>query len=609
MNTSRSTVRAQPDGSRREWFLWLSLIAVVVISRAPNLFFDPRFWAEEATVYFSYARQSGALASLLFIPTGYPSYLNLSVNIPATLAASLLPLHSAPLVTTFWAFVMQMTPFVLVFFGRSRIWETRAQRILVAAILLFGPPAVIGEVWLNSTNSQVFAGITGVILLCERTDGRSKALIFGYRAILILCALSGPYTAFLAPAFFLKARIERSPEAKRQAWIVVTAVLVQAGAHVLTRVGFAYSPSRLAGGYWGSRVTALFFNEVLYTFLGYDLAPIFARKIGILQVVRQSAESVQFMRLAGWVSLLCLILYAWWSVRHLWKRFDVVLPVAFVSLTIPLYYLTPTVESRYVVVPGTVLLLTVVSCAQIVKARGWRTLCGVAVAFSIASGVATYWRDVPRNLRPLGQTLRRPSWTSEVARWREDHYYRLRIWPFVGRAAFRLHLNPPSEPTPPGSFLEVEPFSLISRGDEVTRVVPVSGLPPDFRMVVKMRSTQPAKKTTLRLILEDGSGRRLNTTAIRGFDWHEHLWVDFVAREISLRRGAQFNDVRRIRFFLDTKADIPHRVSFERFSIQPSNVGALEHLLPSRPLPRLKYRFENSERATVVEDDPVAETR
>ena len=177
-----------PSGSRREWFLWLSLIAVVVISRAPNLVFDPRFWAEEATVYFSYARQSGALASLLFIPTGYPSYLNLSVNVPATLAASLLPLRSAPLVTTILGFVVQLTPFVLVFFGRSRIWELDLSD--------FSSPPFFssvrrrqGEVWLNSTNSQVFCGIIGVILLCERTDDQHRVVRWLYRGLLVFLLL------------------------------------------------------------------------------------------------------------------------------------------------------------------------------------------------------------------------------------------------------------------------------------------------------------------------------------------------------------------------------------------------------------------------------------
>jgi len=600
---------AQDRGSRREWWLWLTLIAVLVVSRAPNLVLDPRFWAEEATIYFSYARQSGFLESLLFISNGYPSYLNLSANVPATLAANLVSLGVAPLVTTIWAFLVQLIPFGLVFFGNSWIWVTRPQRLLVAAVLLFGPPATACEVWLNSTNSQVFCGIIGVILLCERTDDQHRVVKWLYRALLVFCSLSGPYTAFLAPAYILKIRIEGTAESKRHAWIVAAAVFIQVGAHVLTRVGFPYVPSRLAENHWGFRLTTMFFNEVLYTMFGYDISPIIARKLGILQVVRQTADSLEYIRLAGWSSLAVLSAIVWWVTYQVRRRFDVILPVALVSLLIPIYFVAPSAGSRYVVVPGTVLLLTFCSCAMNPKVQLRRWLYGLVLAVSVVAGVAAYWRDLPREFSPLGQAPKRPSWSFEVGRWNEDHHYRLRIWPYAGLAPFRLYLFRRSGPEPPRAYIEVEPFSLISKGEEVTRIVPVKGLPTDFRMVIKMNSTQPAEKTNLRLILEDGSGRKLNTSTIQGFNWHEDLWVDLVAGQISLRRGSHFGDVRRVLFVLNSTANMPHRVFFERFSIGPKNVGALESLLPSKPQPWLRFSFEHSERATIVENPGALDIR
>jgi len=594
---------------RRERLFWLTLIAVLMVSRAPHLVLDPRFWAEEATMYFSYARQSGVIASLLFISTGYPSYLNISANIPATIAANLAPLSVAPLVTTWWAFLIQLIPFVLVLFGNSRIWVTRPQRLLVSALLLFGPPVVTGEVWLNSTNSQVFCGIIGVILLCERTDGQTRVVVWLYRALLVFCALSGPYTIFLAPAYIVKARLEGTAEAKRHAWMVVTAVLIQAVAHVLTRVGFPYAPNRLAGGHWGVRLTTMFFNGVVYTIFGYDLGPRIAQELGILRVARQHAESIQFMRLAGWNSLLGLSAIVWSLLYRPRRSFDVVLPVALVSLLIPLYFLTAGAGSRYIVVPGTVLLLAFFSRSLNPSAKLRRRLCGLVIAVSLAAGVAAFWRDVPKVFRPLGHTRGRPSWSSEVAKWRENRHYRLRIWPYPRQTKTRFHLLRRYGPEPPAAFLEVKPFSLISKGEEVTRIVPVSGLPTDFRVVIRMKSTQPAEKTDLRLILEDPSGRRLNTTAIRGFNWHEYLWVDFGARQISLRPHTQFSDVGRIRFVLTSKADMPHRVFFERFSIGPKNVGALEHLLPSKWVRWQRFTFEHSERATIVEEPRATDIR
>lgn len=600
-NTIDVPCLTQDCGSRWERLLWLTLIAVLVVSRAPNLVSDPRFWAEEATIYFSYARQSGILESLLFISNGYPSYLNLSANVPATLAANLVSLGAAPLVTTIVAFMVQLIPFGLVFFGNSRIWVTRPQRLLVAAVLLFGPAVTTGEVWLNSTNSQVFCGIIGVILLCERTDDRHRGVKWLYRGLLVFCSLSGPYTAFLAPAYLFKIRLEGTAEARRHAWIVAAAVIIQAGAHVLTRLGFPYVPSRLAQTHWGFRLTTMFFNEVLYTIFGYDLAPIIARQLGILEVVRQKAGSLEYLRLAGWNSLVVLSAMVWWVSYHARRRFDAILPVALVSLLIPIFFVAPSAGSRYVVVPGTVLLLTFCSCAINPKVRLGRWLCGLILAVSVVAGVAAYWRDIPKEISPLGHAPQRPSWSSEVRRWRENDQYRLRIWPYPGPTPFRLPLLRRGGPESPGAYIEVEPFFLISKGEEVTRIVPVKGLPTDFRMVIKMNSTQPAAKTNLRLILENGSGRRLNTNTIQGFNWHEDLWIDLVASQISLRRGSQFDDVRRVIFVLNSTANMPHRVFFERFLIGPRNVGALEPLLPSKPQPWLRFSFEHSAWATIVE--------
>ena len=371
---------------------------------------------------------------------------------------------------------------------------------------------------------------------------------------------------------------------------------------MLTRVGFPYVPSRLAENHWGFRLTTMFFNDVLYTMFGYDLSPIIARKLGILQVVRQKTDSLEFMRLAGWNSLVVLSAIVWWVSYHARRRFDVILPIALVSLLIPIYFVAPSAGSRYVVVPGTVLLLTFCSCAMNPKVRLRSWLCSLILAVSVVAGVAAYWRDLPREFSPLGHAPKRPSWSSEVERWREDGDYRLRIWPYPGPTPFRLPLLRRDGPESPSAYIEVEPFSLISKGEEVTRIVPVNGLPTDFRMVIKMNSTQPAEKTNLRLILEDGSGRRLNTNTIEGFNWHEDLWIDLVARRISLRRGSQFDDVRRVLFVLNSTANMPHRVIFERFSIGPRNVGALESLLPSKPQPWLRFSFEHSARATIVEN-------
>jgi hypothetical protein len=586
--------------SRRERVLWFVLIVVLIVSRAPNLLIDPRFWFYEAMTYFEHARQNGVLSSLLFISTHQPSYLNLSVNIPATVAAHLIPLRSAPVVTTIWAFLVQLVPFTLVLFGTSRIWIKRHHRLIVCSILLFGPPVISGEVWLNSGNSQVFCGIVGLLLLCEDTRNSSRQRKWLYLGLLTFCAFSGPYTVFLAPAFVFKAVLDGAPESRRHAWIVVWAALGQATIHLLTRYAYPFAPSRFAANHWGVRLSILFVNDILYSLFGYDLSPIVARGLGLQQVASQAASSLEFKRLAGWSSLVGFVAVISFLVYRPRRRFELLLPMAFALFIGPLFFLTPEADNRYVVVPGTALLLALFSAAIDEDFEWRRPVSAIMVALSIGAGVAAYWRDLPREYSPLGRAPRRPSWSEEVKRWKEDSGYRLRIWPYPRRVAIRTPLLPETGPEPPSAYLTVQPFSLIAKGGQVTRFLPVSGLPADFRLIIKMRSTQPADKTNLKLVLEDGFERRLNTHPISGFGWHQDYWIDLRAEQIPLRIGARFSHVRKIRIVLDSKAEMPHRVKFERFSIEPANIGALDPVLPSRPLHSKEYEFENSVRATLV---------
>src|SRR5690349_9841021 len=93
--------------------------AGLIIARAPALFSAPRLWAEEGTRYFPTAFHKGWLPSLLQVQHGYYA---LWPNLAATLAARLVPLASAPLVTTLFAFAAQLMPVALILWGRGPLW-------------------------------------------------------------------------------------------------------------------------------------------------------------------------------------------------------------------------------------------------------------------------------------------------------------------------------------------------------------------------------------------------------------------------------------------------------------------------------------------------------
>ena len=74
-----------PLQARIVWspWLWLTLAFVAAVFRAPLLLLEPRLFAEEASVYLAYARQSSTLATLLLVPTseGPAGYMVFASNL------------------------------------------------------------------------------------------------------------------------------------------------------------------------------------------------------------------------------------------------------------------------------------------------------------------------------------------------------------------------------------------------------------------------------------------------------------------------------------------------------------------------------------------------
>ena len=95
----------------RAWRKWLlfTIGAASIVLRCPRLFFEPRFWAEEGSVFFAYAFKHSALSALTR-PDG--GNYDLPRNLASILAVNLAPLEWAPLVTTLFAFGIQLIPLV-----------------------------------------------------------------------------------------------------------------------------------------------------------------------------------------------------------------------------------------------------------------------------------------------------------------------------------------------------------------------------------------------------------------------------------------------------------------------------------------------------------------
>ena len=571
--------------ARQRFFCWTAGILAILL-KAPTLFLQPRLWAEEASLYLVYARDHGLLEGLFFIPTttGSAGYLLLAANLPAVIAGRLLPLEWAPWVTTSMALAVHGSALAVVLFGTSHYWRTPVQRLLACALIIAGPP-IFGEVWLNTINAQIFCGLSAVLLLGEDFSGASLRRRRFFRAVLIFCALSGPYTAFLAPLFLLRWYFDRHPEAGLRAAIVGGAAAFQAACFLWVSRDFALLRGHFELGPWGLRSLRVLEHYVLRPVLGRDTASWtihgLCREVG-------GGPCSDSPALMGWGSFLILgllLLGLTWPLR---RRPGMLLAGSFLCLAAAVSVSTGPAQGmgRYAVLPGLVFLLLLVQGAGS-GPRFRRYLCGALAAGALVVGLASYRQELLPGA--LGQAPGRPDWQQEVARWREDDQPPLAIWPYAD-SPWHVYLRSRRDPGQlRGS--QAPPFRIVSVGPWTQHRLAVERWPQTFRILLDLTASGPPEQVDVELRLLDREGEVLGLAVLKDFRpgavrqfflGPRHFRQTSEVGEPSAA-GAElrnFEAVRSIALAARSRRPLPTRVDVQRLAWSFEVEGLLEPWLP-----------------------------
>lgn len=152
-----------------------------------------RFWAEEGAIFFSDIENSQALDGIIYIFNGH---LELVTNIIVYLS-TLIALESAPIVTTYVSFAVQLIPIAFIIRYREALSLTRVSTMIVIIIAAGLPQA--SEIWANSINLHFhFCLLAALIAAINPNDGPQKWLS---RLLLAVAGLSGIPSNFLVPVF------------------------------------------------------------------------------------------------------------------------------------------------------------------------------------------------------------------------------------------------------------------------------------------------------------------------------------------------------------------------------------------------------------------------
>ncbi len=407
--------------------LLLAGFVLLMWLRAPSLLVHPRFWAEEGTTWFHYAYTHSLIKGLFFL---FPlsGYLNLMANIGgvlSSLTARFLKIEYAPLATTLAAFLVQILAITIVLYGNSRLFSSRWKAVSGCLIVLFAPTSV-PEVWLNTINSMSYLGLIALLLLFEDTSGWRPWVKWAARSILVLCGLSAAYSIALLPLFLLSFFRHRERERKVQCFILGACFLVQMGCIAFT--------THVSGGilHRGTEVVAdlssinVLFSHIAVPALGENFAYALFGALGLTGAC-MAANSFAHpwdptIQVAGVLSFLIIVGVFWLLLRR-WDENKLFLGASFLIFAILTCVgsLFSVPNGRYAFLPGLVFLFLVLSNVESGGGRVRSLICMLVLSFALANGIASYRMQPEPNA---------PIWSREVAKWRADHTYKPRVWPY-----------------------------------------------------------------------------------------------------------------------------------------------------------------------------------
>jgi hypothetical protein len=200
----------------------LLICTLTIAFREIDLLRFPRFWAEEALIFYNYALCHSTFEVFITPQVGYLTLFN---SIVSTIQVKFISADAAPVFTTYSGFLIQLVPAMIIVFSSHVFWNSIFKKFVcsITIIVVTAP-----ELMLNTTNSHFIFGLITFLIMVIPAKELSGIMKYLFRFLLIIGTLTGPASMFLAPVFFYKAYHEKNREKYLQATIILVCSLLQA---------------------------------------------------------------------------------------------------------------------------------------------------------------------------------------------------------------------------------------------------------------------------------------------------------------------------------------------------------------------------------------------
>ena len=372
---------------KAEFLLFISCL-ILIVFRDVNLLRTPRFWAEEGSLFYSYARHNSISSILINAPLGYLSLIN---NLVSILQTRLLNVYDAPLVSTLIGLIIQLIPILFILLVNNDLWNSNYKKSIVILFVIFTPP----EMWLNTTCSHFVLGLVSFLILISDPIELSKVKKCIFRILLILGSLSGPSTVILMPVFFVRTYLTKSRESNIQFLIISVLGSIQA---FLIAKNMLFNHS--------GRFNNFSLSKTLYAFIVDHFS---------MQVIRTHNMEI-FLGLISFLFFLILF----FKQRHNKNALLLFLAFALTAIFSTLGSIAMSGAPRYGYISSCILVIIIMQNIAVTDST-WelKAISNLFFLIIIVVNIATFGTKISRS----SFFSNRPNWHNEIKKWENNKNY------------------------------------------------------------------------------------------------------------------------------------------------------------------------------------------
>jgi len=407
--------------------LILLTVIILIIARQPELFYQPRFYAEEGSNYFSYAFSHSFFQNLIHPQFGY----NTLYNSLATSFAAMFQLEKAPFVTTYLAFIVQILT------SASAIWadvpglNSILKRFVVAISIQF---LFISGVWLSTLSCQYMLYVIVFIILMENPISRSTIAVIMRSLFLLLSGLTGVISCLLAPVYLYKTIITKSKQFAVYTLILTLSFITQLLIFINTYFEHNNEISNRFISHNSNELITILFKFITFQFY----VPFFGRRVMLTQTYQSVDATISSKILLidqlhiqiipvviGLLVIIFIIVLFCKRIKELNSKIFMS-TLLIVTLFSNILSINMSGGFRYTFIPSIMILIFIMTYWQSQQANTLlnNTITGLILIMIIING-----SEYRTNITYFAYNELWPKWTDEVRCWRGNHKYLLKTWP------------------------------------------------------------------------------------------------------------------------------------------------------------------------------------